>query len=239
MFTNLYLLVLSLLPAGLFLGLIRSRVPIKSTSEPYFAALTFIGGMVVAPISFFLFVMLSWIHGLEALNAPMAYPIHERAILSFFVISPLEEVLKIWPVILMLQYRKGSFRPVDAISCAAASGLGFAAMENWYAMYSIGGADYGRILVIPFIHMLLTAVSGHGLAISLKRGKGLGVFAWFLLAAILLHGLYDSVEMIGGWVHFVLLPVVAVLYYRLSTDLNILGRIVQRKQKKVFGSRVI
>jgi len=228
MLSQLYLLFLSLVPAGLFLGLIRSRVPTHSTSEPYFAALAFLGGVIVAPLTFFLFVSLSWVHGLEALNDPMAYPIHERILLSFTIIAPIEEAFKFWPVVLISRYRAGLFRPVDAITCAAASGLGFAAMENWYAMYSIGGADYGRVLVIPFIHMLLTATAGHGLAM-VKRGKGMRVMAWFLFVAILLHGLYDSIETIGGWVHFILLPIVAILYYRLSTDLNRVGRMSKRK----------
>lgn len=227
MMSQLYLLLLSLVPAGLFLGLIRSRVPTHSTSEPYFAVLSFMGGMIIAPITFFLFVMLSWVHGMEALNNLMAYPVNERIILSFTIIAPIEEFFKFWPVVLISRYRAGHFRPVDAITCAAASGLGFAAMENWYAMYSIGGADYGRVMVIPFIHMLLTAVSGHGLAMSLKRGKGVAVIAWFLLAAILLHGMYDSIETIDGWIHFILLPIVAVLYYRLSTELNRMGRMAR------------
>ena len=235
MWAQVYLLLLSLIPAALFLGLIRSRVPVHSTTEPFFAGLAFAGGVIVAPITFFIFEGLSLIHGLEALNNPMAYPDYERIILSFTLIAPFEEMFKFWPVVLISLYRAGQFRPVDAVACAGASGLGFAAMENWYAMYSIGGPDYGRVLVIPFIHMLLTGVVGSGMAVYLARKKGITALVWSLAAAILLHGLYDTVELVGGWIHFILLPVVAVLYYRLSTDLNRMGRLSIPRDKSDLG----
>ena len=239
MLTQVYLLFLSLLPAVLFMGLLRSRVVVHSTSEPYFAALAFAGGVIVAPITFFIFVALSWIPGLEAINDPMSYSLHERVLLSLMIIAPLEDVFKFWPVVMISLYRSKQFRPVDAVTCAGAAGLGFAAMENWYAMYSIGGPDYGRVLVIPFIHMLLTGVAGSGLAVYISKKRGASVLAWSLLAAVLLHGMYDTVEMIGGWVHFVLLPMVAILYYRLSTDLNRLGRMSNKKQGLIAGHRVV
>ena len=227
-YTEIAALAISLITPLLFLGLIRSRVKEHSTSEPYLALISFAAGMVMGAIAFFWFQLIGNIPGLKGLNNPIKIDIVERMVLSFTIIAPWEEMFKALPAVALYTYKNklnniGQFRPVDGIVYTVASGLGFSAMENWYAMYSIGSIDPGRILLIPFVHMLLSGIVGRGLATSIeKKGYWLPLAA-ALFEASLVHGFYDYIEMIGGLLHLVLLPILFVFYYLLSEDLHKMG----------------
>ena len=85
--------------------------------------------------------------------------------------------------------------------------------------------DLGRVLVVPFIHMLLSGIVGRGLAISIQRAFDPKPVAAGLAEAIVIHGFYDSAQLIGGTLHWLLLPIIVTLYYLLTTDLHRLARL--------------
>ena len=216
---NLKLLLISLLPALILLGLHRSSSDLRKKTNPLVALSCFFLGMVSGAVAFFVFEGMSCLPGLQVLDNPLILPINLRVQISLIIIGPWEELLKIAPIVFLYTSKELPLTPVDAIIDAASAGLGFGAVENWYAMFNTGSADFGRMFVVPFIHMLLSGIVGRGLAISLEKKSTLPLIAG-VLEAIVVHGFYDTAQMGGTLLHYIFLPVVLVLYYLFTKDLH-------------------
>ncbi len=129
---------------------------------------------------------------------PFQMTLAEKAILCFGFIGPVEEgakVLAAW----FLVFRWQVFdEPIDGFVYAAAIALGFASLENLVHLPELGRIDQlARTLTLPITHSLFAAVWGFGIAharLKMDPGwKSWGVQAGSIVAAALLHGLYDFV----------------------------------------------
>lgn len=109
-------------------------------------------------------------------------------------IGMVEELVKMIPLLIIIQFRKVVNEPYDFILYAAVSALGFAFIENaLYIEKSNFYAINGRAVMSTVAHMTFSSVIGYGLMISSCRKSGKGwhyVVGAFLLAS-LMHGFYD------------------------------------------------
>jgi protease PrsW len=93
--------------------------------------------------------------------------------------------------LLPLLLRRGS--RVEALTCGALVGLGFAAEENigYFARYDAATA-IGRFLTANFLHMALTALIAVSAFDSLRgKARQMGNFGTIFPLAVLIHGAYD------------------------------------------------
>jgi RsiW-degrading membrane proteinase PrsW (M82 family) len=124
------------------------------------------------------------------------------------VIAPIvEELLKLLFVIYAVRSRRVGF-PVDAAIVGFAVGTGFAVVENSYYLLTLESPGVLLWLVRGFgaaiLHGAMTAIAAivaQELA-ARRHGQGLSIFVPGVLAAIVIHGVYNQ---------FVFPPVVATL----------------------------
>ncbi|MFC1835177.1 PrsW family intramembrane metalloprotease [Thermodesulfobacteriota bacterium] len=112
---------------------------------------------------------------------------------SFLLIAPAEELLKLVAVWVSI-YRRPEFRePIDGIFYAATAGLGFACVENVLFMSVLGpNIVVARILYATPAHVLFAAMWGYSMGIArFRRDKEMWIIAQGLILAILFHGSYD------------------------------------------------
>ncbi len=109
-------------------------------------------------------------------------------------IGVIEELVKIIPFLLLMQFTKRVDSPVSYLLYASASALGFAFVEN-LMYFDAGhiGIMHGRVLVCNVFHMFATSTIAFGMMLGRYRFGKLQwpfFFLFFLLAA-LMHGFYD------------------------------------------------
>ncbi|MFQ5653555.1 MAG: PrsW family intramembrane metalloprotease [Planctomycetota bacterium] len=115
---------------------------------------------------------------------------------AFLVTAATEEILKALAFSLGVLWHRQLDEPLDGIVYGAAAGLGFASVEN--AFFVIGSGELSVVAMRAFTATIAHACLSGGLGFCLgmtrftdrRRIAGLLV-AGGLLAAILLHGLYD------------------------------------------------
>ena len=113
---------------------------------------------------------------------------------SLLVIGPLEELVKIIPPLLILKFTHAMDETVDYVVYGAASGLGFATIENLTYLSGDGTAGiFARSITAALLHMSFTAYVMYGLLLAAGKSgphPALSLLRKFAGAAIL-HGLYD------------------------------------------------
>ena len=166
--------------------------------EPrYWLFIIFLMGIVLAPLVISLEMALS-----KIFNFFIAVPLESG--LLIFIIAPLvEEVAKYGVVHLALNKNPVLDEPVDSMIYVIVAALGFAAIENSFAIFSfvpIGAPVYFNV-AFNFISMrFISAVALHGLASGIsgyyfakfyfiKRDARLII--WGLFLATFLHGTYN------------------------------------------------
>lgn len=109
-------------------------------------------------------------------------------------IGMVEELVKMIPFLIIIQFKKIVNEPFDFILNAAVSALGFAFIENsLYIKKSGFYAINGRALLSTVAHMTFSSVIGYSFLIASCRRPGKHcyyILGGFLLAS-LMHGLYD------------------------------------------------
>ncbi|MFZ4522518.1 MAG: PrsW family glutamic-type intramembrane protease [Bacteroidales bacterium] len=105
-----------------------------------------------------------------------------------------EESLKALATILLIRRMKNFNEPADALVYAMTVALGFAVFENigYYMRYGLTTFYIRQLNAVP-MHLGLAALWGMGIAKAkfLHRGKYLLKVAPYVLAAALVHGLYN------------------------------------------------
>jgi len=142
---------------------------------------------------------------------------------AVLVAPVVEESMKALAVFGLFWFRRNQFNGItDGVVYAATSALGFAAAENveYYIAAGLdGGVSLGAIFVLrgviaPFCHPVFTAMTGIALALAVRR-KGVSrtlLPIGGLLLAILLHGMWNGMAVLGlGAMGISFLVVVGVL----------------------------
>jgi RsiW-degrading membrane proteinase PrsW (M82 family) len=109
-------------------------------------------------------------------------------------IGVIEELVKIIPFLLLMQFTKRVNSPVSYLLYASFSALGFAFIEN-IMYFDAGhiGIIHGRVLICNVFHMFATSTIAFGMMLGRYRYGNLQwpfFFLFFILAA-LMHGFYD------------------------------------------------
>ncbi len=116
---------------------------------------------------------------------------------TFGVVGPLEEGAK-YLVAVAIVFRWREFdEPIDGLVYAAAIAIGFASVETLlYAPYLGPAETLARAVASPLTHSLFAVVWGLGIGrarfVARGRAERLAWHGGSLLAAMLLHGLYDA-----------------------------------------------
>lgn len=134
----------------------------------------------------------------EALGAPSWPDDDWPAILvySLGLVGPIEEGAKFLVAALTVFRLRDFDEPIDGIVYAATVAIGFATLENLlYAPHLGAGEQAARALASPLTHSLFAAVWGFGVARARFAARNPGARRFWigstLLAAMVLHGLYD------------------------------------------------
>gem|GEM_PF-3438888 len=204
----LIILLFSFAPPVLFLLYLAEQSGKSFRHQKGTISLCFSLGMFFAAVAFFIFEDLENIRVYEPLVA-MRGQEAEQGVFFFLVVAPVEEVLKLASATLTFFLRPKGLSLIDAPVLVTASAAGFSACENFYAMWSGHGPDAGRAMVVPFMHILFSSFSGYGLAMSGQRRSAMYIG---LSLAIVYHGLYNFLEYRAGQWHFLILPLVLLMY---------------------------
>lgn len=111
-----------------------------------------------------------------------------------FGIGVIEELVKIIPFLLMMQFSKRIEKPIHYLLYASASALGFAFVENLiYFDESHVGIMHGRILVTVVFHMFATSTIAFAMMLGKFKYRKLQIPLFFVgyLVASFFHGFYD------------------------------------------------
>lgn len=140
---------------------------------------TFLAGAVATFIVFSVQMSLN--------NLAISNGIAQYTILSFFILSFVEEIFKFGAARLVIgEHRKDFDEPVDAMVYPIIAALGFAAVENVAAAFSTHGDLAFETITLRFIgatllHTISSGLLGYYWAISLIKGK-----KWILANGMLL-----------------------------------------------------
>jgi RsiW-degrading membrane proteinase PrsW (M82 family) len=164
--------------------------------------------------------------GIDAVTVGIA----NAFIMSFFVIAPIEELLKYFAVKQWI-YRSLEFDEVmDGIVYTVAASLGFATIENilYVFQHGIQVAIARAFLAIPG-HAFFGALMGYyiGRAKFNKEKEGTLLFKGVLLA-VLMHGLYDFLLLTQTALALLVIVLIIVLGIFVRKDL----RRAERQSKK-------
>ncbi len=111
-----------------------------------------------------------------------------------FGIGAIEELVKIFPFLLILWFTKAIKEPIDYIMYASLSALGFAFVEN-FRYFQDGSLNimHSRALTASISHMIDSSIVAYGLILAKFKYKKhpLLFFAGFFLIAVFSHGFYD------------------------------------------------
>jgi RsiW-degrading membrane proteinase PrsW (M82 family) len=176
---------------GTILWMLFLRKLDPNRQEPWLLLLgTFTGGAVFA---FFALVLYDFVHfELGFYNDGSSF-FHDFAY-CVFGIGAIEELVKIIPFLLVLQFTKRLDKPINYLLYASASAMGFAFVENlMYFDESHVGIMHGRILLCVVFHMFATSTIAFAMMLGkLKyRKMQLPLFLVGYLIASFFHGFYD------------------------------------------------
>jgi RsiW-degrading membrane proteinase PrsW (M82 family) len=151
----------------------------------------FIGGAFFAFVALILYDFVEWEWGFS-LSRDGA--IGHDFLYCVLGIGVIEELVKILPFLLLLQFTKRAATPISYLIYASMSALGFAFVEN--VMYFDAGhlgIMHGRVLICNVFHMFATSTIAFGMVLGrYKFGKLQWPFFFLFFAlAALMHGFYD------------------------------------------------
>ncbi|MFN8394241.1 MAG: PrsW family glutamic-type intramembrane protease [Bacteroidia bacterium] len=181
-------LIGALLGTGLWMLFLRQLD--ANSKEPWLPMMaTFVGG---GAFSFLALVMYDFVH-FELGFKMNGSPGHDF-LYCVFSIGLIEEIVKIIPFLLVMQFTRRIDNPVKYILYASVSALGFAFVENlMYFDRSGVSIMHGRILITVVFHMFATSTVAFGMMLGKYRFRKLqwALFPAFLLLACIAHGFYD------------------------------------------------
>jgi RsiW-degrading membrane proteinase PrsW (M82 family) len=180
-------LAVATLPALFCVGLVRRTDPRR---EPRWLVITtFVLGAVAAVAAHFITSRAAALTGLE-MRVSVA---GERGALVFlfFVFAPTREAGKVaaaWPAFLSRHFDE----PYDGVVYAAASALGFSAIEGAFLLHNhpIGGIWIARALLALVANVFFACLWGYALGRAKHTKDRIPLFPAAFVASIAAHGLY-------------------------------------------------
>jgi RsiW-degrading membrane proteinase PrsW (M82 family) len=180
-------LVPAVLPAVIFAVLVHRTD--EEREPPWLVITTFVLGSVAALLSL---LITSRAAGLTGLDVRVSAAGESGALVFlFFVVAPTQEAGKVaaaWPAFLSKHFDE----PYDGVVYAAASSLGFAAVENGFVLHAhpTGGIWIARALLSLPAHVFFACLWGYALGRAKRSKARIPIFPPAFVAAIAAHGLY-------------------------------------------------
>jgi RsiW-degrading membrane proteinase PrsW (M82 family) len=212
----IFIPLLSLLPCVLWLWYFSSRSRYKHPAVRVLAVTFLLGALATIP------AMVLNLSGQSLFISLFGRTQLSHLLVLFFVVGPVEELLKLL-VVYLYAYRRQEFdEPLDGVIYSATAALGFAAIEN--VVYLAQNDPMLVLLRGPLSnpgHALFSALWG----LSLSKAKAapnltserLPIIARGLLAASLLHSLFDILLVAAAKINIVffllLIGVMAWLFF--------------------------
>jgi RsiW-degrading membrane proteinase PrsW (M82 family) len=187
MIETLRWLLSAALPAALFAELVR-RTDHDREPIPLFVLTFALGGVA----GFVVHVIVQRAAALTGLDMQVSVAGQSGALLFLFlVVAPTQEAGKVaaaWPAFLSKHFDD----PYDGVVYSAASALGFAAVENAFALHAhpSGAVWIARTLLALPAHVFYACLWGYALGRAKHKKDNVPLFPMTFLAAIVVHGLY-------------------------------------------------
>jgi RsiW-degrading membrane proteinase PrsW (M82 family) len=177
----------ALLPALCFAALLRKVDPRREPRA--LVALTFVLGAIAAGLALFVTGRAASRTGLDVRVSTAGES--GALIFLFFVVAPIQEAAKVaaaWPAFVSKQVDQA----YDGIVYAAASSLGFAAIESAFVLraHPAGLIWVARALIALPAHVFFACIWGYALARAKHWKRRLPIFPAAFIATIGAHGLY-------------------------------------------------
>lgn len=224
MLATLRWLLPATVPAAIFAALVHRT---DTRREPaWLVVLTFVLGSAAALVAL---VVIRRAAALTGLDVQVSAAGESGALVFlFFVVAPAKEAAKVaaaWPAFLSKHFDE----PYDGIVYAAASSLGFAAVENGFVLHAhpTGAIWLARALLALPAHVFFACLWGYALGRAKQSKVRIPIFPAAFVTAIAVHGLYA---------HFVygrgpgallavapLLAVMGLVAWLLARDLRLRG----------------
>lgn len=187
MLATLRWLLPTALPVVLFIVLARRTDPRRE--PPWLVVTTFVLGVTFAIAAVLATSRAAALTGLDARIAGAGQT--SAAILLFLVVAPIQEAGKVaaaWPALLT----KHVDEPYDGVVYAAASALGFAAVENWFVLraHPLGPIWIARALLALPSHVFFACFWGYALGRAKHSKLRLPIFPAAFVTSIIARGLY-------------------------------------------------
>ncbi len=152
------------------------------------------------------------------------------------VVAPVEEYLK-YKVVKKFVYDKRRFdEEFDGMIYLIVAALGFASFENVLAVFSSGFDTLAlRFLTATLLHALTAGVCGYFLGLayfSRSRGRQKSLIAHGLIAAIVIHGVYNFILATETGLTVWLIPFVLLLIFVMVREGVILIKQGDRREKR-------
>jgi RsiW-degrading membrane proteinase PrsW (M82 family) len=180
-------LVPATLPAILFAFLVHRTD--ERREPPWLVVLTFVLGSLAALVSL---LVVGRAAGLTGLDVRVSAAGESGALVFlFFVVAPTQEAGKVaaaWPAFASKHFDE----PYDGVVYAAASALGFAAVENGFILHAhpTGGIWLARALLSLPAHVFFACFWGYALGRAKHSKARIPIFPAAFMATIVAHGLY-------------------------------------------------
>jgi protease PrsW len=149
--------------------------------------LPFIGGLIFATLSWWIYaVYKSYSFGLNG-------DVLNDALFSVAGVGLIEEVVKLIPFLLILNFTHLVKKPIDYIVVASACGLGFAVLENLMYIANEGlDVIHSRALTSSLSHMACSGIVAYGFILRRYRWTTRWwLIPLFFILATAAHGFYD------------------------------------------------
>jgi len=143
------------------------------------------------------------------------------ALIFVLVIGPVEELCKFVPVRFGV-YRSREFNePMDGLVYSTASSMGFASLENLFFLWKEGlaAAPVRALLAIPG-HLFFSGIWGYHLGMSRVRSRP-GAVTVSVIAASLMHGLYDFLVLSQTELASLSVPLMVGLAYGFLREIDV------------------
>ncbi len=239
MLETLRWLLVATLPAALFAALVHRTD--ANREPPWLVAATFLLGALSAGAALFITKHAAALTGLDVRVSAAGES--GALVFLFLVVAPVQEAAKVaaaWPAFLSKHFDE----PYDGVVYAAASSLGFAAVENALVLraHPTGAVWIARTLLALPAHLFFACLWGYALGRAKRLKRRLPVFPAAFVVAIAAHGLYAHfVYGRGPGALLLVLPllmVMGVVTWLLARDLHLRGQHPSRSPGSTRLSRL-